>query len=57
MSFLLLYNWKKFIFARLINETLYKSDSKEAHEMMQKDRKVFEEVRVLYAGIASFLTL
>ncbi|KAJ6509909.1 methyltransferase-domain-containing protein [Mycena vitilis] len=28
---------------RLINETLYKSDSREAHEMMQKDPKVYEE--------------
>ncbi|KAF8211249.1 methyltransferase-domain-containing protein [Mycena galopus ATCC 62051] len=28
---------------RLINETLYKSDSKQAHEMMQKDAKVYEE--------------
>ncbi|KAJ7638685.1 methyltransferase-domain-containing protein [Roridomyces roridus] len=28
---------------RLINETLYKSDSQHAHEMMQKDPKVFEE--------------
>ncbi|KAJ7068146.1 methyltransferase-domain-containing protein [Mycena amicta] len=29
---------------RVINETLYKSGSKEAHEMMQKDPLVFEEV-------------
>ncbi|KAJ7699947.1 uracil phosphoribosyltransferase-domain-containing protein [Mycena rosella] len=28
---------------RLINETLYKSDSQQAHEMMQKDPKVYEE--------------
>ncbi|KAF7352902.1 Uracil phosphoribosyltransferase [Mycena venus] len=28
---------------RLINETLYKSDSKQAHDMMQKDPKVYEE--------------
>ncbi|KAJ7095255.1 methyltransferase-domain-containing protein [Mycena belliarum] len=28
---------------RLINETLYKSDSQEAHEMMQKNPKVYEE--------------
>ncbi|KAJ6539216.1 ribosomal RNA-processing protein 8 [Mycena capillaripes] len=28
---------------RLINETLYKSDSRQAHEMMQKDPKVYEE--------------
>ncbi|KAJ7276269.1 methyltransferase-domain-containing protein, partial [Mycena haematopus] len=28
---------------RLINETLYKSDSKQAHELMQKDPKVYEE--------------
>jgi ribosomal RNA-processing protein 8 len=34
-----------FIFARLINETLYKSDSHEAHQMMRKDPKVYEEVR------------
>ncbi|KAJ7283778.1 putative uracil phosphoribosyltransferase [Mycena rebaudengoi] len=28
---------------RLINETLYKSDSHEAHQMMRKDPKVYEE--------------
>ncbi|KAJ7499050.1 methyltransferase-domain-containing protein [Mycena latifolia] len=28
---------------RLINETLYKSDSQQAHEMMAKDPKVYEE--------------
>ncbi|KAF7331895.1 Uracil phosphoribosyltransferase [Mycena kentingensis (nom. inval.)] len=28
---------------RLINETLYKSDSKEAHQMMQKDPNMFQE--------------
>ncbi|KAJ7179862.1 methyltransferase-domain-containing protein [Mycena crocata] len=28
---------------RLINETLYKSDSQQAHKMMQKDQKVYEE--------------
>ncbi|KAJ7904385.1 putative uracil phosphoribosyltransferase [Mycena olivaceomarginata] len=28
---------------RLINETLYKSDSQQAHEMMQQDPKVYEE--------------
>ncbi|KAJ7507681.1 methyltransferase-domain-containing protein [Mycena galericulata] len=28
---------------RLINETLYKSDSQQAHEMMRKDPKVYEE--------------
>ncbi|KAJ6599197.1 putative uracil phosphoribosyltransferase [Mycena vulgaris] len=28
---------------RLINETLYKSDSQQAHEMMQKDPNVYEE--------------
>ncbi|KAK7061606.1 uracil phosphoribosyltransferase [Favolaschia claudopus] len=28
---------------RIINETLYKSDSKQAHEMMRNDPKVYEE--------------
>lgn len=29
---------------RMINETLYKSESREAHRLMQQDRKVFDEV-------------
>ncbi|XP_006460208.1 hypothetical protein AGABI2DRAFT_191974 [Agaricus bisporus var. bisporus H97] len=28
---------------RMINETLYKSESREAHRLMQQDRKVYEE--------------
>jgi hypothetical protein len=28
----------------MINETLYKSEGREAHRLMQQDRKVFEEV-------------
>ncbi|KAF8974344.1 methyltransferase-domain-containing protein [Flammula alnicola] len=31
---------------RLINENLYKTDSREAHQMMREDPKVFEEVYV-----------
>lgn len=31
---------------RMINETLYKSESREAHRLMQQDRKVYEEVRL-----------
>jgi hypothetical protein len=43
---------------RLINETLYKTDSQHAHEMMRQDPKVYDEVSVfLTTQFPLFLTL